>query len=81
MSKECHPTAQEYHKQWAQKLRPTTPPPFKPPHVSVKPKRKVKRINWCLPGLYSIAQFLREVSPKGPHALFWKKFLKLKLSM
>ena len=66
VSKECCFTAQEYRKQWAQKLHPTTPPPFKPPHVSVKPKCRVKCINLCLPGLYSIVQFLRGVSPEGP---------------
>ena len=27
--------------------------------------RQVKRVNWCLPGLYSLAQFLRSVSEEG----------------
>ena len=67
MLEERHLTShQEYRELWAQKLRPRAPPPFKPPRVSVKPKCRVKRVNWCLPGLYSIAQFLRGVSPAGP---------------
>ena len=64
---------QEYRQQWAGKLRPTTPPPFKPPRVNVKPKRRVKRVNWVLPGLYSIAQFLRGVSPEGPPCIVIEK--------
>ena len=32
----------------------------------MKPKCRVKCINWCLPGLYSIAQFLRDISLEGP---------------
>ena len=78
MSKECCPTAQEYRKQWAQKLCLTTPPPFKPPRVSVKPKCRVKRINWCLPGLYSIAQFLHGVSLEGPPCTIVEKISKTK---
>ena len=31
----------------------------------MKPKQQVKRVNWCLPGLYSLAQFLRSVSIEG----------------
>ncbi len=73
MPTERRPTAQEYREQWAQKLRPRAPPPFKPPRVSVKPKCRVKRINWCLPGLYSIAQFLRGVSPEGPPCIVVEK--------
>ena len=64
--------------QWAQKLRPTTPPSFKPPCVCVKPKRRVKHINWCLPGLYSIAQFLHEVSPEGPPCIILEKIFETK---
>ena len=55
------------------------PPPFKPPRVSVKPKCRVKRINWCLPGLYSIAQFLRGVSPEGPPCTIVEKISKTKV--
>lgn len=66
MSEKCRPTSQEYRKLWSQRLRPRAPPPFKPPRVNVKPKCKVKRVNWCLPGLHSIAQFLRDISPEGP---------------
>ena len=66
MSEERRLTSKEYRELWAQKLRLRAPPPFKPPRVNVKPKCRVKRVNWCLPGLYSIAQFLRGVSPEGP---------------
>ena len=54
------------------------PPPFKPPCVSVKPKCRVKRINWCLPGLYSIAQFLHGVSPEDPPCTIVEKISKTK---
>ena len=76
MPAKCHPTAREYHKQWAQKLCPTMPPPFKPPCVCVKPKCRVKCINWLLPGLYSIAHFLHELSPEGPPCTIVEKISK-----
>ena len=31
----------------------------------MKPKQRVKRVNWCLLGFYSLAQFLRSVSVEG----------------
>ena len=34
--------------------------------MSVKPKCRVKPVNWVLPGLYSVAHFLRDQSPEGP---------------
>ena len=34
--------------------------------MNVKPKCRVKRVNWVLPGLYFVARFLRGVSPEGP---------------
>ena len=34
--------------------------------MCVKPKCRVKPVNWALPGLYSVAQFLRGQSPEGP---------------
>ena len=57
----------------AQKPRLTTFPPFKPPRVCVKPRRRVKCINWCLPCLYSIAHFLHEQSPEGPLGIIVEK--------
>ena len=69
MSSVRHPTAREYRNQWAAKLRPRVSPSFKPPRVSVKPKRRVKRVNWVLHGLYSVAQFLRSISTEGPSCI------------
>ena len=67
VTKESRLSGQEYRGLWSQKLlQPKALPPFKPPRVSVKPKRRVKPVNWVLPGLYSIAQFLRGQSPEGP---------------
>ena len=34
--------------------------------MSVKPKCRVKLVNWVLPGLYSVAHFLCDQSPEGP---------------
>ena len=34
--------------------------------MCVKPKCRVKPVNWALPGLYSVAQFLRGQLPEGP---------------
>ena len=73
MLAKCRPTTRKYRKQWAQKLRLTTTPPCKPPHMCVKPKHRVKCINWCLPNLYSIAQFLHEASPEGPPCMIVEK--------
>ena len=67
MIEERRLSGQEYRELWSHKLsQPKAPPPFKPPCVSVKPKRRVKPINWVLPGLYSVAHFLRDQSPEGP---------------
>ena len=55
-----------------------TPPLFKPPRVCVKPRCRVKRINWCLLGLYTIASFLHEQSPKGPPSVIVEKVSKTK---
>ena len=78
MPSKCRPTAREYRKEWAQKLCPTTTPPFKPPRVCVKPRHRVKHINWGLTGLYSIASFLHEQSPQGPPSLILEKVFKTK---
>ena len=78
MLAKCCPTAREYRKEWAQKLRPTTPPPLKPTYVCVKPRHRVKHINWCLPGLYSIAHFLHEQSPEGPPSVIVEKVFETK---
>ena len=67
VTKERRVSGQEYRKLWSQKLlQPKAPLPFKPPRVSVKPKRRVKPVNWVLPGLYSVAHFLRGQSPEAP---------------
>ena len=55
-----------------------TPPLFKPTCICVKPRRRVKRINWCLPGLYSIAYFLHEQSLEGPPGIIVEKFYETK---
>ena len=34
-------------------------------HAKTKPRCRVKRVHWCLPGLHSVAQFLRSVPPEG----------------
>ena len=61
-------TCGDAHQWWnAGFLSVNATPIFKRP-VSSKPKRKVKSVNWCLPGLYSVAQFLRSLSPDGPPA-------------
>ena len=46
--------------------------------AGTKPKRRVKRVNWWLPGLYSTAEFLRGVLPKGPHSLIIEKISDIK---
>lgn len=57
-------TTREYRQAWAKKLYPKpSPTSFK--RVGVKPKCRVKRVHWVLPGLYSIAQFLCSVLPNG----------------
>ena len=33
-------------------------------HARTKPRCRVKRVRWCLPGLHSVAQFLRSVPPE-----------------
>ena len=38
------------------------PEPSKPICTKTKPRRRVKRVNWCLPSLYSVAHFLRSAS-------------------
>ena len=49
------------------------PEPSKPICAKTKPRRRVKRVNWCLPGLYSVAHFLQSVSPKGfPYTILGK---------
>lgn len=79
LSKEGRINGQDYRKLWAEKLvQPKTPPPFKPPRVSVKPKCRVKRVNWCLPELHSVAQFLRSVSPEGPPCTVIEKIAETK---
>ena len=39
--------------------------PFNIAHAKTKPRCRVKRVHWCLPGLHSVAQFLRSVPPEG----------------
>ena len=78
MSKECQISNKEYREQRAQKLQPRAPPPFTTPRVNVKPKCRVKHVNWCLPGLYFVAQFLCGVSPKGPPCTIIKKVYRTK---
>ena len=34
-------------------------------HTKTKPRCRVKRVHWCLPGLHSVAQFLCSVPPEG----------------
>ena len=34
-------------------------------HTKTKRRCRVKRVHWCLPGLHSVAQFLRSVPPEG----------------
>ena len=64
MPKNQHPATQSHKKLRTKKLKVRrSPHPFK--RVGTKPKRWVKRVNWCLPGLYSLAQFLRSVSVEG----------------
>ena len=61
-------TCGDAHQRWnAGFLSVNATPTFKR-SVSSKPKRKVKSVNWSLPGLYSVAQFLRSLSPDGPPA-------------
>ena len=79
MSEKCRPTSQEYRELWSQKLRPRVPLPFKAPRVNVKPKCRVKRVNWCLPGLYSMLILFVISHLRAPLALSLKKSLALKL--
>ena len=78
MSEKCRPTSQEYRELWSQKLRPRVPLPFKAPRVNVKPKCRVKRVNWCLPGLYSAAHFICNQSPEGPPCTIIEKITSTK---
>ena len=49
------------------------PEPSKPTHAKTKPRCRVKRVNWCLPGLHSIAHFLCSASLEGfPYAILGK---------
>ena len=49
------------------------PEPSKPICAKTKPRRRVKRVNWCLPGLYFVAHFLRSVLPEGfPYTILGK---------
>ena len=67
MTEERRLSGQEYRELWSQKLlQPKAPPPFKTPRVCVKPKCRVKPVNWVLPGLYSVARFLCDQLPEGP---------------
>ena len=57
----------ELRRFWAKKLfRPKISLQFKVPALSSKPKRRVKKVKWCLPGLYSVAQFLHGLPSNGP---------------
>ena len=64
MPKNQHPTTQSHEKLQTKKLKVRrSPRPLK--RVGTKPKKWVKRVNWCQPGLYSLAKFLRSVSVEG----------------
>ena len=47
--------------------------------MCVKPKHRVKCINWFLPGLYSIAHFLHELSLEGPPGIIVEKVSETKV--
>lgn len=57
-------TVKEYRQVWAEKLHPK-PPSTSFKRVGAKPKCRVKRVHWVLPGLHSVARFLRSASQNG----------------
>lgn len=64
-TKETRLCREEFRRFWARKL--------KIPTLSPKPKRRVKQVNWCLPGLYSVARFLHGLPPNGPSRVVIEK--------